>query len=158
MDQHPSSEIREVTLRKMYVKIYACRIDWKNAPDLLNQLKHRRAGWHTTVSPLFVLQVIAVRFMPRRSVDSENPRDNNWRRLWERPSKKSHRQRARLRRLSSDPSLPIESVVLAHLSSSQEPIVMANNPTNQSLEDQFLRWRRDMETKQEEHAGRMAKL
>ena len=29
---------------------------------------------------------------------------------------------------------------------------MASNPANQSLKDQFLYWRRDMEAKQEEHA------
>ena len=91
--------------------------------------------------------------MPRQYVDFENPRDNrNWRRLWERPSKKSHRQRVRFRRLSSDPSLPTESVVPTHSSSSQDLVVMARNPTNRSLKDQFLRWHQDMETKQEEQA------
>ena len=35
---------------------------------------------------------------------------------------------------------------------------MANNPENQSLEDQFLRWHQDMETKQEEQARQMAEL
>ena len=35
---------------------------------------------------------------------------------------------------------------------------MASNPANQSLEDQFLRWRPDMETKQEEQARQMAEL
>ena len=35
---------------------------------------------------------------------------------------------------------------------------MANNPPNQSLKDQFLHWRQDMETKQEEQAGHMAEL
>ena len=35
---------------------------------------------------------------------------------------------------------------------------MASNPANQSLEDQFLRWRQDMETKQEEQAKHMAEL
>ena len=49
--------------------------------------------------------------MPRRSGDSENSRDHNWHRLWERPSKRSHRQRTRLRRLSSDPSHPEESLI-----------------------------------------------
>ena len=96
--------------------------------------------------------------MPRRFVDFENPRDNNWSHLWERPSKKSHRQRVRLRRLSSDPSLPEESIVPTHSSSSQDPVAMASNPANQSLENQFLHWRRDMETKQEEQAKQMAEL
>ena len=35
---------------------------------------------------------------------------------------------------------------------------MASNPANQSLEDQFLRWRKDMETKHEEQARHMAEL
>ena len=35
---------------------------------------------------------------------------------------------------------------------------MASNPTNQSPKDQFLRWLQDMETKQEEHARKMAEL
>ena len=90
--------------------------------------------------------------MPLRSGDSENLRDNSWRRLWERPSKKSHRQRARLRWLSSDPSHPKDSVVPAHLSGSSDPVAMASNPVNLSLEDQFLCWCQDMETKQEEQA------
>ena len=83
-------------------------------------------------------------------MDSENLRDNNWRRLWERLSKKSHRQRAKLCQLSSDPSLPEESIVAAHSSSSQDPVAMAINLANQSLEDQLLHWRQDMETKHEE--------
>ena len=35
---------------------------------------------------------------------------------------------------------------------------MANNLENQSLEDQFLRWHQDMETKQEEQARQIAEL
>ena len=35
---------------------------------------------------------------------------------------------------------------------------MASNPANQSLEDQFLHWRQDMETKQEEQAKQMVEL
>ena len=96
--------------------------------------------------------------MARRSDDSENMRDNNWCRLWERPSKKSHQQRVRLRRLSIDPSHPEDLVVLTHSFGSLDPIVMASNPTNQSLEDQFLRWHQDMETKQEEQARQMIEL
>ena len=98
--------------------------------------------------------------MLRRSKDSGNPRDNNWHRLWERPSKKSYWRRARtwLRRLSSDPPHPEASAVPAHSPGSLDPINMASNPTNQSLEDQFLRWRQDMETKQEEQARQMAEL
>ena len=82
-------------------------------------------------------------------MDFENPRDNNWHHLGERPSKNSHRHRARLRLLSSDPLHPEESVVPAQSFSSQDSVAMATNPANQPLEDQFLRWRQDMETKQE---------
>ena len=57
-----------------------------------------------------------------------------------------------LHRLSSDPLYLEDSVVPTHSFSSSDPIAMANNPTNQSLEDQFLRWRQDMETKEEEQA------
>ena len=85
------------------------------------------------------MQVLAAKLMPRRSGDSENTGDNNWRRLWERQSRKSHRQLTRLRRLSSNPLHPEESVVPAHSSGSSNPIPMASNPANQSLEDQFLR-------------------
>ena len=35
---------------------------------------------------------------------------------------------------------------------------MTSNPANQSLEDQFLRWCQDTETKEEEHARKMAEL
>ena len=66
--------------------------------------------------------------------------------------------RAWLRRLSSDPPYPEDSVVPAHSSGLSDPIAMASNSENQSLEDQFLRWRQDMETKQEEHARQMAEL
>ena len=98
--------------------------------------------------------------MPRRLGDSENPKDKNWRRLWERPSKKSYqrRERAWLRRLSSDPPHPEASVVPTPSSGSSNPIAMVSNPANWPLEDQFFRWRQDMETKQEEQARHMAKL
>ena len=96
--------------------------------------------------------------MPRRSEDSENPRDNNWRRLWERSSKKSQQEHARLRLLSSNPPHLEDLVVPAHSSGSSGSIAMASNPANQSLEDQFLRWHQDMETKQEEQGREMAEL
>ena len=96
--------------------------------------------------------------MSRQSGDSENPRDHNWQCLWERPSKKSHQQRARLRRLSSDPSHSEDSIVPAHPFGSLDPITMAKNPANQPLEDQFLRWRQDIEMKQKEQARHMAEL
>ena len=47
---------------------------------------------------------------------------------------------------------PEDSIVLAYSFGSSHPIVMASNRVNQSLEDQFLRWCQDMETKQEEQA------
>ena len=75
-------------------------------------------------------------------------------------SKKAYRRRAwdLLRRLSNDPPHPEASVVPAHSFDSLDPIAMASNPANQSLEDQFLRWRQDMDTKQEEQARQMAEL
>ena len=85
-------------------------------------------------------------------------RNNNWRRLWERPSTKSHREHARLRRLSSDPPCLEDSVVPTHSSGLSDPIAMVSNPVNQSLEDQFLRWRQDMEAKQEDQARQMIEL
>ena len=73
--------------------------------------------------------------MPRLSGDSENPRDNNLGHLWERPSKKSHRERARLHRLSIDPPHLEDSVVPTHSSGSLDPIAVASNQVSQSLED-----------------------
>ena len=35
---------------------------------------------------------------------------------------------------------------------------MSGNPANQPIEDQFLRWRQEMEVKQEEQARQMAEL
>ena len=98
--------------------------------------------------------------MLRRSSDSENSGDYNLRRLWERLSKKAHRRFARvwLHPLSSD-RLSHEALVVPDQPTRQsDPIVMTSNPTNQSLEDQFLRWRQYMETKQEEQARQMAEL
>ena len=76
------------------------------------------------------------------------------------PNKKSYRRRARawLRWLSSDSPQPKDLVVPAHSSGSSDPIAMASNPANQSLEDQFLCWRQDMEMKQEEQARQLAEL
>ena len=78
--------------------------------------------------------------------------------MWERPSKKYHRERVRLRRLSNDPPHLEDSVVPAHSSNLSDPIAMASNPANQSLEDQFLRWHQAMEAKQDEQAKQMAGL
>ena len=72
--------------------------------------------------------------------------------LQERPSKKAHHQFARawLHPLSSDRLSPETLVVPDQPIGTSDFIIMTNNPTNQSLEDQFLRWRQDMEAKQEE--------
>ena len=64
----------------------------------------------------------------------------------------------RLHRLSSDPPLTETLIVPAHSSGSSNPIIMAINLENQSLKDQFLHWRQDIETKQQEQARHMAKL
>ena len=90
--------------------------------------------------------------MFRRSSDSEDSRDYNWSCLWETPSKKSLRRYARawVHPLPSDLSLPESLVVPGHPTRSSEVITMSSNPANQPIEDQFLRWRQEMETKQEE--------
>ena len=88
--------------------------------------------------------------MPRRS---DEPGTDNWRRLWE-SNKKSHRRHARawLQRLSNSPSPPVPA------SNSSDTSAMTSNPVIQSLEDQFLYWRQDMEKKQEEQARQMKEL
>ena len=45
-------------------------------------------------------------------------------------------------------------------STSDQPEVgtMSNNPMHQTLEDQFLHWRQEMERKQEEQARKMREL
>ena len=89
----------------------------------------------------------------------EDPRYNNWRRLWER--KKRPRRRlalAWLRRLSYSPtshqapSIPPQNFEL--LSSTP----MADDPSNLPIEDQFLRWRQDMERKLDDQARQMTDL
>ena len=72
--------------------------------------------------------------------------------LQERPSKKAHQQfeRAWLHPLSSDRLSPETLVVPDKPIGTSNFIIMTNNPTNQSLEDQFLHWHQDMEAKQEE--------
>ena len=69
-------------------------------------------------------------------------------------AKKAHRRFARawLHLLSSDRLSPEALVVPDQPSGPLDFIIMTSNPTNQSLEDQFLRWRQDMEAKQEEQA------
>ena len=98
--------------------------------------------------------------MPRRSSDSENSGDHNWRCLWETPSKKSQRQYARawVHPLLGD--LPISKVS----SIPKKPAIpskftaMTTNPANLTPEDQLLSWRQEMEARQEEQTRQMAKL
>ena len=89
----------------------------------------------------------------------EDPRYNNWRRLWERKKKPRRRLAlAWLRRLSYSPtshqapSIPPQNFEL--LSSTP----MADNPSNLPIEDQFLRWRQDMERKLDDQARQMTDL
>ena len=48
--------------------------------------------------------------------------------------------------------------MISHSTGPLDFIVMSNNPANQPIEDQFLRWCQEMEAKQEKHARQMAKL
>ena len=109
---------------------------------------------------LFVLQVHASKLMLRRSSDSKNSKDHNWCLLWEPPSKKAHQRFARawLHPLSSDlPSL--EALLVPNQQTGPSDfVIMTSNLTNQSIEDQFLYWRQDMEAKQEEQAKQMVEL
>ena len=98
--------------------------------------------------------------MLRRSSDSKNSGDYNWRCLWEPPTKKVHRRFARawLHPFSSDLLSPEALVVPDHSTGPSGFTTMTSNPVNQSLEGQFLRWHQDMEAKQEEQARKMAEL
>ena len=98
--------------------------------------------------------------MFRQSSDSENSEDYNWRRLWEPPSRKSQRQcvRAWVHSLPSDLPLHEVLVVPVHPTRPSESITMSSNLANQPIEDPFLRWRQEMEAKQEEQARQMAEL
>ena len=49
----------------------------RTLPISLTDLSIGESAEHTTVGPLIVLQVLTIRFMLRRSVNSENLRDNN---------------------------------------------------------------------------------
>ena len=71
-----------------------------------------------------------------------------------------HRRFARawLHPFSSDLPIPEALVVPNHSIELSNFVIMTSNPVNQSLEDQFLRWRQDIEAKQEEQARHMAKL
>ena len=98
--------------------------------------------------------------MFRRSSDLEYSGDYNLHRLWESPSKKSQRRYARawVHLLPSDLSLLESLVVPDHPTRPLEFITMSSNPVNHPIEDQFLRWRQEVEAKQEELARQVAKL
>ena len=98
--------------------------------------------------------------MFRRSSGSEDSGDYNWRRLWETPSRKSQRRYARawVHPLLSDLPLPEVLVVPVHPTRPSEFIAMSSNPANQPIGDHFIRWRQEMEAKQEEQARQMAEL
>ena len=98
--------------------------------------------------------------MFRRSSDSENSGDYNWRRMWETPSRKSQRRYARawVHPLPSNLPVPEVLVVPVHPNEPSEFIVMSSNPANPPIKDQFLRWCQEMEVKQEEQAKQMAEL
>ena len=83
--------------------------------------------------------------MPRRSSDSENSGDYNWRRLWETPRKKSQRRYARAW-VPKHPVVPSEFTT------------MTTNPANLTLEDQLLPWSQEMEARHEDQAKQMAEL
>ena len=85
--------------------------------------------------------------------------NNNLRRLWE-PNRKSCLQAARawLQRLSSSPSSPVDFSISNPTFDSSKAVAMLNNSMIQSLEDQFLHWRQDMEKKQEEQVRQMKEL
>ena len=92
--------------------------------------------------------------MIRRSSDSENSGDYNWRRLWESLSRKSQRRYARAWVHPFPGDLPLHEVlvVLAHPIGPSESTTMSSNPANQLVEDPYLLSRQEMEAKQEEQA------
>ena len=97
--------------------------------------------------------------MFRRSSDSENFGDHNWRHLWETPSRKSQRRYARawVHPLPSDLPLHEVLVVPAHPTGPSESVTMSSNLANQPIEDPFLHWSKEMEAKQADQVRQMAK-
>ena len=85
-----------------------------------------------TIVVLFVLQDFAGWFMLQRFNDSESSKDHNWRRLWETPSKKSHRRYARawVHPIPSDLPFPEALVIPYHSTEPSEFIAMSRNPVN----------------------------
>ena len=98
--------------------------------------------------------------MSRRSTDSENSGDYNWRRRWETSSKKSQRRytRAWVHLLPSDLPISETFAILEHPTGPSELTVMSSNPANHPPEDQFLLWRQEMKARQEEKARQVAEL
>ena len=94
--------------------------------------------------------------MPRGLDDQGN---NNWHCLWE-EKRKSRLKAARawLQRLSSSLASLRTLSIPFFTPNSPEAVSMSTNPMIESLEDQFLHWRQDMERKQEEQAGQMKEL
>ena len=98
--------------------------------------------------------------MPRRSSDSKNSGDHNWRRLWETPSKKSQRRYARAWvhpllgdfLISKDLAIPKQPAVLSEFTT------MTTNPANLTPKDQLLSWHQEIEARQEEQIMQMAEL
>ena len=98
--------------------------------------------------------------MPRRSIDSQNSGDHNWRRLWEKPSKKAQRWYARAWVHPLPGNLPIYKALAIpkHPLGPSEFTTMTSNPANLAPEDQFLLWRQELEARQEEQARKVAEL
>ena len=94
--------------------------------------------------------------MPQRLGDLGN---NNWHRIRE-LNKKSRLQVARswLQWLSSSPSSLGALLIPYSTSTSPDVVAITSIPMNQSLEDQFLHWRQDVERKQEEQGRQMKEL
>ena len=98
--------------------------------------------------------------MLRRSTDSENSGDYNWRCLWETPSKKSQRRytRAWVHPLPGDLPISEALAILEHPTEPSKLTAMSSNPVNPPIEDYFLHWHQEMEAKQEKQAREMVEL
>ena len=86
--------------------------------------------------------------MLQRFSDSESSGDHNWRRMWDTPSKKSHRQYARswVHLIPSDLPFPEALVIPGHSTGPSKFIAMSSNPANSLSRINFSvgakRWRR----------------
>ena len=98
--------------------------------------------------------------MPRRSSDYENSGDQNWRRMWETPSKKSQRRYTRSWVHSLLGDLPISK----YLAIPKQPTVpsefttMTTKPANLTPKDQLLSWHHEIKARQEEQTRHMVEL